>query len=151
MDEPRVYGPFISLQQAKQQGLKFYFTGIACKQGHIDLRVVSQHCCWICKKESGLKYYKKTNPFEHKYRPGFKLICPQCGGETIIGKLSFKEGSTCKIADSYKGPVCCSKACTDKFYRNKTDYNTRNKKRYKEDTEYRERLKKYGKKQREKD
>ena len=54
MDEPRVYEPFISIQQAKQQGLKFYFTGIACKQGHIDLRVVSQHCCWICKKESGL-------------------------------------------------------------------------------------------------
>lgn len=40
-----IYGPFISRQQAKAQGLKQYFTGKPCKHGHIDLREIKKSTC----------------------------------------------------------------------------------------------------------
>jgi hypothetical protein len=38
----------ISKQEAKQKGLKFYFTGIACKNGHIENRYVCDSSCTKC-------------------------------------------------------------------------------------------------------
>jgi 5-methylcytosine-specific restriction endonuclease McrA len=34
-----------------RQGLKHYFTGLACKYGHIGKRIVSSHGCHECRKE----------------------------------------------------------------------------------------------------
>jgi len=53
--------PIISRKEAKQQGLKYYFTGIACKNGHISKRIVSDHHCCECNKSISSKY-RKTNP-----------------------------------------------------------------------------------------
>ena len=43
----QVYGPFISRAQAKAQGLKHYFTGKPCKQGHNAPHRISG-ACWEC-------------------------------------------------------------------------------------------------------
>jgi 5-methylcytosine-specific restriction endonuclease McrA len=41
----------ISRDEAIQQGLKYYFTGAACKHGHVGKRIVSSHACYECRRE----------------------------------------------------------------------------------------------------
>lgn len=41
----------ISRDEALRQGLKYYFTGLACKHGHISKRIVSSHACHECRIE----------------------------------------------------------------------------------------------------
>jgi len=48
-DQVPVFGPFISREQARAQGLKRYFMGEPCRHGHIDVRAVSNSHCWTCK------------------------------------------------------------------------------------------------------
>ena len=43
-----IYGPFLSRKQAKVKGLKQYFPGTTCKQGHIAPRVTSGGQCIVC-------------------------------------------------------------------------------------------------------
>ena len=49
------YGPFISREQAQEQGLKHYFTGKPCKHGHVDIRQVSSESCMECLRQRSLK------------------------------------------------------------------------------------------------
>ena len=53
----------ISRQDAKNQGLKFYFTGQPCKRNHIDKRYVINTSCYQCHKLSMRRYY--NNNIEH--------------------------------------------------------------------------------------
>ena len=43
-------------QKAKQNGLKHYFTGLPCKNGHIDKRQVSDGTCMACSREKEAKW-----------------------------------------------------------------------------------------------
>ena len=70
---PLSYGPFISRRLAREQGLKHYYTGKACKRGHFSKRLVnSSHCCKCLiekNKEipaSKLREYGKTYYDTHK-------------------------------------------------------------------------------------
>ena len=45
------FGPFISRKQAQEQGLRYYFTGIPCKHGHIALRFTKRCQCCECNTE----------------------------------------------------------------------------------------------------
>lgn len=40
----------VSLEEARNQGLKHYFTGTPCKRGHISVRLVSSRRCCECSK-----------------------------------------------------------------------------------------------------
>jgi HNH endonuclease len=51
----------ISRKEAKAKGLKFYFTGKACKRGHVSKRYVSANRCWHCAEEQR-KQWRATNP-----------------------------------------------------------------------------------------
>lgn len=53
----------ISLKQAREQGLKFYFTGIPCKHGHVAKRPVYSGVCWECKTIAERERWK--NKYEH--------------------------------------------------------------------------------------
>ena len=44
-----IYGPFLSRKQAQEKGLKQYFPGTICKQGHFAPRVTSDGHCMVCK------------------------------------------------------------------------------------------------------
>lgn len=38
----------ITLQEARRLGLKFYFTGVPCKNGHVCERIVNRRACLEC-------------------------------------------------------------------------------------------------------
>ena len=51
----------ISKKEAKEQGLIFYYTGKACKQGHLSIRLVAGGACRVC-KNNYYDEYKLKNP-----------------------------------------------------------------------------------------
>ena len=57
----------ISRKEAIEKGLKFYFTGIPCKHGHLAKRKTTSHSCVICQKISR-QNYDKRNPESFKKR-----------------------------------------------------------------------------------
>ncbi len=48
----------ISRNEAASQGLKHYFTGKPCKNGHVAERLVSNRNCSICRSEYAPRYYE---------------------------------------------------------------------------------------------
>ena len=56
----QVYGPFLSLVQAREQGLKHYFTGKPCRNGHLSLRSVNGSRCVACNAEGTKRYHDKN-------------------------------------------------------------------------------------------
>lgn len=50
----------ITRKEARELGLKRYFTGKRCKHGHISERIVSNACCIICVKIRQKKYYDEN-------------------------------------------------------------------------------------------
>lgn len=51
----------ISRQDAKAKGLKRYFTGKCCSEGHVATRFVSTRACTVCCKNASAKW-KQDNP-----------------------------------------------------------------------------------------
>ena len=51
---------FLSRADAKQQGLKRYFTGKECPHGHVAERIVSNGYCVKCSKINALEYIKNN-------------------------------------------------------------------------------------------
>lgn len=56
-----LHAQLISKKQASAIGLKHYFTGKECPNGHIDLRRVSSYCCIACGTE-WITRERKDNP-----------------------------------------------------------------------------------------
>jgi len=54
-----IYGPFISRDQAKERGMRHYFDGLPCKNGHISVRKVFPHGCLECQRLVTKNYRKK--------------------------------------------------------------------------------------------
>ena len=46
------HGPFISREQAQEQGLQHYYSGIPCRNGHISVRGVAKWNCLQCDREA---------------------------------------------------------------------------------------------------
>lgn len=57
--------PIISRKQARALGLKRFFTGKPCKQGHVAERGVAGGCCIVC-REARVKAWNATNPKRRK-------------------------------------------------------------------------------------
>lgn len=57
-------GPVISLEEAKVQGLKFFFTGKRCKHGHLSPRYI-QRTCLYCQLIKAQKQ-RLDDPEKHK-------------------------------------------------------------------------------------
>lgn len=55
----------VSRQVALEEGLKFYFNGNPCVNGHVDFRLVSNYCCYTCSKAR----YRAASK-----RPEFKAV-----------------------------------------------------------------------------
>ncbi|WMC11716.1 hypothetical protein PU634_04955 [Oceanimonas pelagia] len=43
--------PCVSLEEAQARGLKFYWTGEACRRGHVDYRYTSSKSCVQCLRD----------------------------------------------------------------------------------------------------
>jgi hypothetical protein len=63
----RVYGPFLSREQALEVGLKQFYDGRICKRGHRTGRRVSPNCCVECQR------IDRTAP------PALMMRCEHCG------------------------------------------------------------------------
>lgn len=50
----------VSLNEARQKSLQYYFTGKPCKNGHISRRVVKSRHCEACFAEYHKNYYQKN-------------------------------------------------------------------------------------------
>lgn len=78
--KPVVCGPFITRQQARQQGLEHYFTGVPCSHGHVSVRRVFNGGCVECKKEhyqntkAKLQAWKAQNPKKVKAKTVRTLV-----------------------------------------------------------------------------
>ena len=59
--------PIISEKQAKEQGLKTYFTGKPCKHGHISLRITASETCRECACNN-IRKARKNNPEKFRNR-----------------------------------------------------------------------------------
>ena len=73
----KVHGPFISRKQAKAQGLRHYFTGKPCKNGHVEIRQVSSESCMECIRQRSLKKqreYLATEEGREKARNRMRLV-----------------------------------------------------------------------------
>lgn len=49
----------VSLKEAREKGLKYYYTGIPCKHGHTTLRKTESRVCVECQKEIQRKSKRK--------------------------------------------------------------------------------------------
>lgn len=56
----------ISREEAKEQGLKYYFTGEACKRGHFCQRLVTNKKCVECSSEDYKKWLSKGDNRDKK-------------------------------------------------------------------------------------
>ena len=78
----------ISAKEAKALGLKRYFTGEPCPQGHVDERFVRTRKCRSCSKKSSLDYYYGHGAVSHKpyYDPEKRKTYYLAHREKIIQK-----------------------------------------------------------------
>ena len=53
----------ITRQTARRQGLSRYFTGLACKHGHLDERLVSNGTCCACNRAKVTRW-QRENPLK---------------------------------------------------------------------------------------
>lgn len=51
----------VSRKEAKSLGLKFYFTNVPCKKGHIGNRYVNNSKCQVCQKERDVRKYAEVD------------------------------------------------------------------------------------------
>lgn len=75
----------VSRNEAKQLGLKRYFTGSPCKYGHTSERLVSSKCCVVCNQEK-TKKFEADNPdkrreWHRKANANWRLNNPEASKE----------------------------------------------------------------------
>ena len=131
----------ISRKDALAKGLPHFFTGKPCCRGHLELRLVNNKQCVACKRIWSQERATRSS-LQHQLRIGFRLECAQCKKEIILQGIAkgHQDAPFCKIADSYRDRLYCSKSCTDKHYSNRDDKAGRTKARYQSDPEYRRKL-----------
>lgn len=57
----------ISRKEAKQKGLKYYFTGKPCKKGHMSKRYIKNSCCYECNKQHRKNWYDGNPEYNKEY------------------------------------------------------------------------------------
>jgi hypothetical protein len=62
----------ITRKEAKEQGLKFYFTGKTCKHGHVSKRHVDNAGCVECMKTTQREWRREKPEYMEKYRQNNK-------------------------------------------------------------------------------
>lgn len=58
----------IGFNEAKKEGLKFYFNGKHCPRGHLSERYTSSRACVICSKENDFKSRSKRKEYWQKWQ-----------------------------------------------------------------------------------
>jgi len=75
----------VTLTEARQQGLKYYYTGKPCTKGHIGQRYVTGKCCCICTDEKSRSSQNRGYQTQWSRNQRRKLLdllggkCAHCG------------------------------------------------------------------------
>lgn len=111
----------ITRVEAIERGLKYYFTGIPCKHGHIVERLVSSYDCKVChtrlSRNAGRKNaLERTNTFRMRvYGLGNvdvdKMITNQ-NGKCLICKNEFKDKNAPHLDHNHKTGLVRGMLCT---------------------------------------
>jgi hypothetical protein len=116
---PLSYGPFISRNQAQEQGLKQFFTGKPCKHGHV---VAKQVAGWLCSECNRLKAQRdrdtrsgilKAQEQKRRSCPAYKARKQKINRESYARLVSTEEGrerhreSTRRANDKFKKSEKC--------------------------------------------
>jgi hypothetical protein len=106
----------ITHSEAKEKGLKRYFTGVPCASGHLSERYTKTRCCVICNYEKATKYRQRPEVKE-KYRQKHYLKtynmslddvnkatnCGICNISLVL--KGYKDSSVCVDHDHNTGKV----------------------------------------------
>lgn len=109
----------LSRKEAKELGLKFYFTGNPCKYGHVSERRTSNGFCIGCESEKEYRAYKSEVAKKHysKNKEHRKSVIKQWASENINKVREYKAKWSANNTEYY-----------NKYYtENKADINTKNK------------------------
>lgn len=74
MPEPHPISAFISRQEAKDRGLKHYFTGKPCISGHIDIRDVVSAKCRTCRLMARTREYERNKDRYSEYGKRYRVV-----------------------------------------------------------------------------
>lgn len=73
----------LTKQEAKQQGLKFYFTGKLCKNGHTSKRYVSGNHCVECSQLNSKHYFVDNKDTILKRSENWRLNNPEKAKQSV--------------------------------------------------------------------
>ena len=90
----------LSLADAKARGLSHYFTGIPCKNGHVDKRHVKNRGCFTCNKNRVAEFEKRARAENPNYRRADHLRLSY--GLTIddVQTMLNQQGGNCATCES---------------------------------------------------
>lgn len=102
----------ISRKEAREDGLKRYFTGYPCYRGHLAERLVSNKMCKICAKEKRRVFYNNNKEKENESGKIYRMNNPEYFKEyhkkyRIDNKIKLNEKSreygkkNCKYLSEY--------------------------------------------------
>jgi len=99
----------ISRKDAQAAGLKRYFTGVVCKNGHVDERLCSTGACLTCNRENGRLNYNPEKTSERKkkdraanpekYRERKRRYCEENAEKVAEGKRIWIKRNPDKIRE----------------------------------------------------
>lgn len=78
--------------EAKQLGLKHYFTGVACKHGHVSVRQVSSEFCFECQRVAGIA---------RRSDPSFREARRARERERRANDPEYREARNAKVRERY--------------------------------------------------
>lgn len=109
-----IYGPFLPLEQAREQGLTRYFTGKPCSKGHISERQTSDRSCIQCKlgRARAVRSLVKELVGRDENCPSNLSLLPGSRAEAIKSGCNYYfTGKSCSkghFAYRYTGSGSCS-------------------------------------------
>lgn len=93
----------ISIQDAREQGLKRYFTGKPCPHGHIGERLVSSRCCIVCLQARTQDWRKTSKDHVREYNKKYsKAHMPRILELANIGRKNNPERTRAQKAADYQ-------------------------------------------------
>lgn len=109
----------LTFDQARKEGLKRYYTGVACPHGHLAERRTTNRACVVCDNDMSRLYWLKTlkaNPErQKKYRSNVRAKDPIRWLLWSAKRSASKRGLEFSIIHSDLSlPLCCP-CCSENF------------------------------------
>jgi hypothetical protein len=73
--------------QAKTTGMKYFFTGVPCKNGHVDKRSVANRTCYSCQLQKSQTFRDKNPDYHTQYNAQYELTSDQKKRNTELHRM----------------------------------------------------------------